>query len=40
MREIKRYRLPVAKSMSQEYEMYSVGNTVNNKVVSLYGDIL
>ena len=26
--------------MSQGYEMYSVGNIVNNNVISLYGDRL
>ena len=39
MSEIKRYKLPVAKQMSHEYERYSVGKIVNNYVMSLYGDI-
>ena len=30
MREIKRYKFPAAKLMSHSYEMYSVGNIVNN----------
>ena len=40
MREIKRYKRPVAKQMSHGYKMYSVGNIANNYVISLYGDIL
>ena len=40
MRQIKRYKLPVAKYMSlHEYEMYSVGNTVHNYITSWYGDL-
>ena len=38
MREIKRYKLSVAKLVSQGYEIYSMGNAVNNYVMSLYGD--
>ena len=33
--EINRYKLPPAKSLSHRYEMYSVGNTINN-YVNLY----
>ena len=39
MREIKRYKLPVAKYMSHGYEMYSMGNIVNNNVKSPYDEI-
>ena len=35
VREIKRYKLSVTKQMSHGYEMYSVGNIVNNYVISL-----
>ena len=38
VKEIKRYRLPVAKYMSHGDERYSLGNTVNDKVISLYDD--
>ena len=38
MREIKRYKLLVTKQMNHRDEMYSMGNTVNNIVVNLYGD--
>ena len=37
MREIKRYKIPVTKEMSQGYEMSSAENIVNNYVTSLYG---
>ena len=40
MKEIKRYKLPVSKQMSHRYERYSMGNTVNNHVLSLCGDTL
>ena len=37
---MKRHKLSVAKYMSlHEYEMYSVGNIVNNYVTPLYGDL-
>ena len=35
---IKRHKLPVTKSVSHEHEVYSMGNIVNNSVVSLYSD--
>ena len=38
VREMKRYKLLVTKSMSHRYEMCSVGNTVRNNGISLYGD--
>ena len=38
MREIKRYKLSVAKQMSRGHEIYSVGNIVNNYVISLVTD--
>ena len=38
MRKIKRYKFSVIKQMSHGYEMYSMGNIVNNYVISLYGD--
>ena len=38
MRETKRHKLSVTKHMSHRNEMYSVGNIVNNYVISLYGD--
>ena len=38
MREMKRYKLPVTKSMSHGYERYSVGNRFNNYVISLHND--
>ena len=38
VREVERYKLPVAKQLSQGFEMYSVGNIGNNCVISLYGD--
>ena len=34
LRKIRRYKLPVKKSMNQGYEMYSVGNTFNNYRIS------
>ena len=37
--EIKRYKHLVAKSMSQEYEMHSVGHTLNNYIIFLHSDI-
>ena len=40
VREIKRYKLSVAKYINHGDEMYSVGNIVNNYVVSLCGDML
>ena len=39
MSEIKKYKVSVAKQMSHEYEMYSVGKIVNHYVISLYGDL-
>ena len=39
MKETKRHKLPAAKETSHRYEMYSMGNIVNNHVISLYGDI-
>ena len=38
-RQIERYKPVAAKEMSHEYQMYSVGNVVNNYVISLYSDI-
>ena len=38
VRVIKRYKLSVTKQMSHKDEMYSVGNTVNDNVISLSGD--
>ena len=38
VKEIKKYKLPDVKYMSHGHEMYSVGNTVSNYVVSLFGD--
>ena len=38
MRETKRYKLPVIKLMSHRNEMYSLGNIVNNNVISLCGN--
>ena len=35
MRERKRYKLVVEKYMSHRYEMYNVGNIVNNQAMSL-----
>ena len=40
MREIKRYKLPLAKYMNHRYEMYSVGNIVNNFIIVLYSNRL
>ena len=40
VKEIKRYKLPVTKRMSHRDEMYSVGNMINNYVISLYGERL
>ena len=39
MREIKRYKISVAKQMSHRGEIYSVGNIVNNYIISLCSDI-
>ena len=36
VREIKRYKFPITEQMSSKYEMYTVGNIVNNYVISLY----
>ena len=36
MREIKRFRLPVAKQMSHMYEMHSVGCVAKDYVKLLY----
>ena len=33
-----KHKIPVKKEKSQRNEMYSVRNTVNNNVISLYGD--
>ena len=38
MKEIKRYKLLVTKEMSHRYEMYSVGNIVNNFVICMATD--
>ena len=38
VREIEMYKVSVAKWMSHRYEMHSVGNTVNNYGLYLYGD--
>ena len=38
VREIKWYKLPVTKRMSHGYEKHSMGNIVNNNVISLYGN--
>ena len=35
---IKKYKLPVIKQISHEDVRYSIGNTVNNIVITLYGD--
>ena len=40
MKEIKRYELPVSNQKSHRYERYSMGNTVNNHVISLCDDAL
>ena len=40
VKEIKRYKLPVAKQMSHSYEICSVANILYNYVISLYGNIL
>lgn len=39
MREINRYKFPLAKQMSYRYEMYSAGNMVNDSLIPLYDDI-
>lgn len=39
MKEIKWYKLPVAKETSYTHEVYSVGTIVNNYVVSMCSDI-
>ena len=38
MKEIKRYKLPVIKSISHGEVMYGIGNIVNNIAITLYGD--
>ena len=38
MKEIKRYKLPVIKLVNHEGVMCSIGNIVNNIVITLYGD--
>ena len=38
MRDIKRHRLPSSKIKASWYETYSVGDIVDNYVISLYGD--
>lgn len=38
VREIKKYKHPVSKKLSHNYEMYNVGNTFNNNVMYLYVD--
>lgn len=40
MREIIRYKLPIAKYVNHGYEMYSMGSTVSHYVISLYGTII
>ena len=40
VREIKKYKFPVAKYRGHGYEMYNVGNRVDNRVISLYGERL
>ena len=37
MKNIKRHKPSVAEEMSHSYDMYSVGNMVNNYVISLNG---
>ena len=39
MREIERYKFLVTKQMCHGYEIYSMGNIVNNYVIPMYGDI-
>lgn len=38
MKRIKKYRLPVIKSVSHREVRHSLGNTVNTIVPTLYGD--
>ena len=38
MRKTKGHKFPVTKYMSHEYEVYRIENTVNNNVITLYGD--
>lgn len=38
MREIKKYKLSITKKMSHGDEMYGEGNTVNNNIITLYGE--
>ena len=38
MREIKWHKLSGTRQVSQECEMYSIGNIINNYVISLNGD--
>ena len=38
IKEIKRYHCPVIKQIRQGDRKYSMGNTVNNTVIMLYGD--
>jgi len=38
VREIKKYKFPVAKYRGHGYETYNVGNRVGNRVISLYGE--
>ena len=38
VREMKRCKLSATKSMSHGYEMSCMGNTVNNYVISLFGE--
>ena len=38
MKEIKKYKLPVMKHISHRDEKYNIGNTINNILITLYGD--
>ena len=35
---MKGHKFPDTKYMSHEYEVYRIENTVNNNVITLYGD--
>ena len=37
MREINRHKLPVVKKITHGDVMYSIGNIVNNIIITLYG---
>ena len=37
-RWIKKYKLPAIEKMSHKDEKHSIGNTVNNTIIILYGD--